>query len=64
MSRRQRFVQDSDGHWYLIYAEQDQAFERWDAYTNGNGSYSCENFEPYRLAGSPTTITFVDPQED
>ena len=62
--RRQRFVQDSDGHWYLIYTEQGQAFERWDASMNGNGRQSHENFEPYRLAGSPTTITFIDPQED
>lgn len=64
MEKRQRFVQDDDGHWYLIYAEQVQMFEQWVVWMNGNGPDPHTRFEFNRLAGSPSVITFVDPQED
>jgi hypothetical protein len=63
--KRKRFVQDDDGHWYLIDANKEQQFEFWMRWTNNpEGEGPEEDFDADRLAGGIEGITFVDPQED
>ena len=58
---RQRFVQDDDGHWYLIGAIELKKFEAWlqePDYDYGVG------FDNARINGSPTSWTFENAQEE
>lgn len=64
MTKRKRFVRDDDGHWYLIDANKEQAFEQWVAYMNESGPETEEDFEADMISGSPSQITFLDPKED
>lgn len=61
---RYRLVQDDDGHWYLIDARDEQAFEIWVRATQDETLNPIKDFNSDRIAGSPSNITFTDPQED
>ena len=62
-----RFVQDGDGHWYLIDARKEQSFELW-VRSMEDGSLDdfedVEDFEADRISGSPSNYTFTSPKED
>jgi hypothetical protein len=62
---RCKFVQDNDGHWYMIDANEEELFNTWVAagpYSNGDDSNS--GFEDCRLNGGPSSWTFTQPAEE
>lgn len=69
MNGRMCFVQDDDGHWYLIPADERQEFERvmnllyadGKIYVEGERLY--EKFFRHRMCRGPKHYTFRDPQE-
>jgi hypothetical protein len=60
--QRYKLLSDDDGHYYIIPVEKTKQFRRWvDAAPYWEG-YREENFEGRALGGSPSLLTFTDPQ--
>jgi hypothetical protein len=62
---RWRLVEDEDGHWYVIPADKERDFDFWveATQTEQEDKRLGTDFEQYRLPGSPSNITFVDPKD-
>lgn len=43
-----RFVQDDDGHWYLIPADEEHSFEQWVYAMEDGIDWPGKDFEDYR----------------
>lgn len=54
-----RLIQDDDGHWYLIRADQGPAFEAWLAAAPYWENYDGPTFES--IGCSPSKVTFTNP---
>ena len=64
-SKRYRLIQDNDSHWYLIEANQEDNFNKWVEFAEGEtDEYIGTDFDSKRLSGSPSNVTFTDPQEN
>lgn len=67
---RQRFVQDDDGHNYLINVGQEIDFENWMNYMGGLDDEDYDDTEEYdgpefeSLGTGVHNFTFTDAQED
>lgn len=63
---RYSLVQDDSCHWYLIPARDREKFDAWVEYwsNDGKGEYLGPDFEENRLSGSPSNVTFSDPEEE
>ena len=61
---RYRLISDDDGHWYVIKASEVNAFNEWVNAMNECEEIPDVDFEPDRLSGSPSNVTFLDPQRD
>jgi len=63
---RYRFMQDDDGHVYLIPAELREEFMRLEeeGYVDGNFQPFIDKFDQYRKGYSISAYSFTDPQED
>jgi hypothetical protein len=60
------FEQDDDCHWYLIKAEDAEAFNKWIASFDDkhvNGDPTLRSFDEFRC-DSPFSYTFENPKED
>jgi hypothetical protein len=59
---RYRFMEDDDGHTYLIAVGQEAAFLKWLAAAPYWEGYEGKDFERWRLDGDPSRFTFTDPR--
>jgi hypothetical protein len=60
--QRYTIVSDNDGHDYVIPVGEDEQFYAWvDAMEDGQ-DYAGKDFEPYRLGGSLSLLSFTDPR--
>lgn len=71
MKERMRFIQDEDGHWYLILADQREVFDsllRTCGRYWGIGKAAIDEFNKLfgdcRLGMSITNYTFTDVEEE
>ena len=64
--QRFRFMEDDDGHVYLIPAELREKFLEMeeDGYTTGDFNKFIDTFDQYRKGYSISVYSFTDPQED
>jgi hypothetical protein len=62
--KRYRLVQDDDGHWYCIEADQADAFEKWEAAAPYWENYKGPDFTGAAVCGSPSSVTFTRPRAD
>lgn len=63
---RFRFMNDDDGHWYLIPAGEEKQFEKWlkaGPYWE-NYNIDDKDYEGCRIGGSPSDWTFEEPRLD
>ena len=58
---RKRFMQDDDGHWYLISADQEDMFNMW---VEAEGERGEIDFDAMRISGSVSSWTFEKARED
>lgn len=57
-----RLVQDDDGHWYIIRADELAIFNHWEEAMNGR-RHMPANFEPKAIDG-PHNLRFCDYWEE
>jgi hypothetical protein len=60
LAGRWMFIRDDSGHWYMIPAAKQAQFNDW-VQDIENGTETTEDFDRYRLPGSPSDVTFTDP---
>lgn len=65
VAQRLCFVQDDDGHWYMIPASKREAFETWVESNDPDydGYYQGEDFDRYILGGGIANYTFENVEE-
>lgn len=64
---RYRLVSDNSEHHYIIPSDKEEEFDWWVEITESDeDDYDdpVEEFDKYRLSGSPRRVTFTDPRED
>lgn len=65
--KRFRFVEDEDGHTYMIPADMEEQFHKWVQIMPGDldeEGYVGQDFEEYSIGGAASQYTFTDPRED
>ena len=60
--QRYCFLQDDDGHEYLVPVEDALDFRHW--VDSGESELTRDKFESYRLGGWRGRYSFTDPRED
>jgi hypothetical protein len=61
-TQRYKLLKDDDGHAYIIPVEKEEEFEKWVRATTDNEDYEGPSFEHLVIGGSPSLVTFTDPQ--
>lgn len=59
---RYKFLQDDDGHDYLVPVDKEQAFRVWLEAAPYWENYGGEDFSEYRTACHPNCYTFENPE--
>ena len=62
MAQRWILVSDDDGHDYCIPAEKQDQFREWVESDEYESDYRGPDYAGYALGGSPTQLTFENPQ--
>lgn len=56
---RFRLAQDDSSHWYIIPADQEDAWVTWFELDEGDDKWDVPEWA-VRIDGSPTNVTFTD----
>ena len=64
MNKRYRFLEDDDGHAYLIHEGQEEEFHEWLAAGPYWEDFKGFDFSESRIGTPINNFTFTDPKED
>ena len=63
MHDKYKLIQDNDGHWYCINADEAERFRKLEAAGQQDGWQAFHMvFGEKRIGGSPSNVTFENPE--